>query len=132
MYRYVPVHFGGSSGDTAPGIIMLTAKRAAKFVKTRGRYLDGGSEGVRGLYLQVVKPGSGSWVLRHERDGKERPWLSVASVSTACRHRPRAARCGADAGAIPARPATGAGTGRMRPTISLFDAMMDPAPTDLA
>jgi len=45
----------------------LTAKRILKFLKTPGRYGDGD-----GLYLQVNTPGRASWILRYERDGRER------------------------------------------------------------
>lgn len=44
----------------------LTAKRVLRALKARGRYADGG-----GLYLQVVTPGRGSWLLRYERNGRE-------------------------------------------------------------
>ena len=43
----------------------LTTKRILKCLKTAGRYGDG-------LYLQVNTPGRGSWLLRYERDGRER------------------------------------------------------------
>lgn len=45
----------------------LTAKRVAKFLKTPGRYPDGDN-----LYLRVSSPGNASWLLRYERNGKER------------------------------------------------------------
>jgi integrase len=45
----------------------LTAKRILKLLKTPGRYGDGD-----GLYLQVNTPGRASWILRYERDGRER------------------------------------------------------------
>jgi integrase len=44
----------------------LTAKRIAKLVEP-GRYGDG-----RGLYLQVTPTGVRSWILRFERNGRER------------------------------------------------------------
>jgi integrase len=47
---------------------MLTAKKIEK-TKAPGRYRDGL---VRGLYLQVGDGGAKSWVLRYERDGRER------------------------------------------------------------
>jgi integrase len=47
--------------------VNLTTKRILKFLKTPGRYGDGD-----GLYLQVNVPGRGSWLLRYERNGRER------------------------------------------------------------
>jgi integrase len=54
----------GSYGDSG---VKLTAKRVLKFIKKPGRYGDGD-----GLYLQVNTPGRGSWILRYERNGRER------------------------------------------------------------
>jgi integrase len=48
---------------------MLTAKKVAALLKVPGRHRDGD---VRGLYLQVATVGSGAWLLRYERGGKER------------------------------------------------------------
>jgi hypothetical protein len=45
--------------------VNLTTKRILKCLKTAGRYGDG-------LYLQVNTPGRGSWLLRYERNGRER------------------------------------------------------------
>jgi hypothetical protein len=83
---------------------MLTAKKIARLKV--GRYLDGGDLG-RGLYLQitakkkdgqVIDPptvGGGSWLLRYERDGRER-WMGLGSLADftlrEARERARAAR----------------------------------------
>jgi integrase len=45
----------------------LTTKRVLRALKIAGRYPDGDN-----LYLQVSKPGKGSWLLRYTRDGRER------------------------------------------------------------
>jgi integrase len=45
----------------------LTAKRVLRALKRPGRYPDGDN-----LYLQVATPGKGSWLLRYERQGRER------------------------------------------------------------
>jgi hypothetical protein len=45
----------------------LTTKRVARCLKKRGRYPDG-----ENLYLRVSSPGNASWLLRYERDGRER------------------------------------------------------------
>jgi integrase len=70
--------------------VNLTTKRIAKNLKTVGRYGDGD-----GLYLQVNVPGRGSWILRYERNGRERAMglgkLSDFSLAEA-RLRARAAR----------------------------------------
>jgi integrase len=68
---------------------MLTAKKIDVLRKQPGRYLDGGDLG-RGLYLQVgrydkaqkrmVLSGGASWLLRYERDGRER-WMGLGSLS---------------------------------------------------
>jgi integrase len=78
----------------------LTAKRVAKARKMPGRYPDGT---VPGLYLQVVTPqttttrGAASWVLRFERNGRERMAgigpLAVISLAEA-RNRAKAMRRG--------------------------------------
>lgn len=66
----------------------LTTKRILKCLKTAGRYGDG-------LYLQVNTPGRGSWLLRYERNGRERAMglgkLSDFSLHEA-RQRAKAAR----------------------------------------
>jgi hypothetical protein len=74
-------------GTTA---VNLTTKRILKCLKTAGRYGDGD-----GLYLQVNTPGRGSWLLRYERNGRERAMglgmLSDFSLHEA-RQRAKAAR----------------------------------------
>jgi hypothetical protein len=45
---------------------MLTVKKVAALTK-RGRYLD-----EHGLYLQVISETNRSWILRFQRDGRER------------------------------------------------------------
>jgi integrase len=76
----------------------LTAKRIAKLRKTTGRYRD---SVVPGLYLQVsasptrTTRGAASWVLRYERNGRERMLglgpLAIVSLKQA-RDRAREAR----------------------------------------
>ena len=51
----------------------LTVKRVER-LKQPGRYLDG-----RGLYLQVLSKSNRSWLLRFQRDGRER-WMGLGSV----------------------------------------------------
>jgi len=72
---------------------MLTAKRIAKLRKIPGRYLDGGDLG-KSLYLQTY-PGGASWLLRYERNGKER-MMGLGSLADftlkEARERARAAR----------------------------------------
>ena len=67
----------------------LTAKRVER-VKEPGRYHDG-----HGLYLQVVNANNKSWLLRYERDGKER-WYGLGPLHTfslkEARERARTAR----------------------------------------
>lgn len=53
----------------------LTAKRIAK-LNTPGRYGDG-----HGLYLQVMSPTNRSWLLRYQRNGRER-WLGLGPIHT--------------------------------------------------
>src|SRR6266403_1612337 len=53
----------------------LTAKKVER-VKAPGRYFDG-----HGLYLQVVNSNNKSWLLRFERDGRER-WLGLGPLHT--------------------------------------------------
>jgi integrase len=72
-------------------MVMLTTKRVER-EKRPGRYRDGH---IRGLYLQIGPTGGKSWLLRFERDGRER-WLGlgpldVVDLKTA-RERARAAR----------------------------------------
>ena len=52
----------------------LTALRVKK-LETKGWYPDG-----LGLYLQISKSGSKSWVYRYTRDGKQR-WHGLGAVS---------------------------------------------------
>ena len=69
----------------------LTAKRIAK-LKEPGRYRD---PETRGLYLQVSRTGTKSWLLRYELKGRER-FLGLGSLDTfslkEARERARAAR----------------------------------------
>jgi integrase len=68
----------------------LTTKRVSRALKVRGRYPDG-----NGLYLQVSSPGTGSWLLRYQRAGKEH-YLGLGPLHTVslkqARERARAAR----------------------------------------
>jgi integrase len=68
---------------------VLTAKKVER-VKAPGRYHDG-----HGLYLQVRNTTNKSWLLRFERDGKER-WYGIGPTHTVtlkeARERARAAR----------------------------------------
>jgi len=68
---------------------MLTAKKVER-VKAPGRYFDG-----HGLYLQVRNADNKSWLLRYERDGRER-WYGIGPTHTVtlreARERARAAR----------------------------------------
>jgi integrase len=66
----------------------LTARTVAT-VSKRGRHADGG-----GLYLQVSKWGSKSWVFRYERDGIEKN-MGLGSVNTLslAEARERARKC---------------------------------------
>jgi integrase len=68
---------------------MLTAKKVER-VKAPGRYHDG-----HGLHLQVRHAGNKSWLLRYERDGRER-WLGLGPVHVVtlkqARERARAAK----------------------------------------
>jgi integrase len=54
----------------------LTTKRVAQRLKTAGRYPDGDN-----LYLRVSKPGNASWLLRYQRDGRER-MLGLGPIHT--------------------------------------------------
>jgi integrase len=53
----------------------LTAKRVLKLLQKPGRHGDG-----LGLYLQVHTKGRGAWILRYERDGRERA-MGLGAVS---------------------------------------------------
>jgi integrase len=53
----------------------LTKKRVDN-LKVPGRYFD-----EHGLYLQVMSPTNRSWILRYERQGRER-WLGLGAVHT--------------------------------------------------
>src|SRR5262245_46297096 len=53
----------------------LTALKVTKSNKP-GRYGDG-----HGLYLQVTKRGVKSWLLRYEREGRER-WMGLGPLHT--------------------------------------------------
>lgn len=57
---------------------MLSAKRVEALRSRPGRYLDGGDFG-RSLYLQVTE-GGGSWLLRYERNGRER-WMGLGALA---------------------------------------------------
>lgn len=68
----------------------LTTKKVLKLLKHPGRHGDGD-----GLYLQVMSPGRGSWLLRYERMGRERTMGLGATVDftlAEARSRARAAR----------------------------------------
>jgi integrase len=54
----------------------LTEKRIAK-LKEPGRYGDGNRSG---LYVQVKGPKNRSWIMRYERDGRER-WMGLGSLT---------------------------------------------------
>jgi Arm DNA-binding domain/Phage integrase family len=68
----------------------LTAKRVARLLKKPGRHPDGDN-----LYLRVSSPGNASWLLRYERDGRER-MLGLGPLHTVtlaeARSRAKAAR----------------------------------------
>jgi integrase len=68
----------------------LTAKRVARLLKQPGRYHDG-----HGLYLQVTNPNNISWLLRFERNGRER-WAGLGPLHiiglSAARERAKAMR----------------------------------------
>jgi integrase len=61
----------------------LTVKRVAKLMRggQLGRHLDGGSTGVRGLYLIVQNKGAAHWELRYQLDGHAR-WMGLGSART--------------------------------------------------
>lgn len=52
----------------------LTVKRVER-LREPGRYLDG-----RGLYLQIISKTNRSWLLRYQRDGRER-WMGLGAVA---------------------------------------------------
>jgi hypothetical protein len=70
----------------------LTAKKVAK-LKREGRYKDGL---MPGLYLQVSKTGTKSWLLRYELNGSPERWMglgpAVAFTLSEARQRARIAR----------------------------------------
>jgi hypothetical protein len=70
----------------------LTAKKMAK-LKGEGRYKDGL---MPGLYLQVSKTGTKSWLLRYELNGSPERWMglgpAVAFTLSEARQRARIAR----------------------------------------
>jgi hypothetical protein len=51
--------------------MVLTVRQVEK-LRTPGRYLD-----EHGLYLQVMSPTNRSWILRFQREGRER-WAGLA------------------------------------------------------
>ena len=55
----------------------FTAKRVARLLKKPGRYRD---TEVRGLLLVVKHADAASWILRYERDGRER-WLGLGPTA---------------------------------------------------
>jgi integrase len=55
---------------------VLTAKRIAKLLQRPGRYLD-----AHGLVLQVKNPDNASWLLRYQRNGRER-WYGLGPLHT--------------------------------------------------
>jgi integrase len=58
----------------------LTAKRVQKLRRNPGRYRDGpGLSAVPGLILQVISPTNASWILRYERNGRER-WMGLGPL----------------------------------------------------
>jgi integrase len=67
----------------------LTEKRIARLTEP-GRFGDG-----HGLYLQVISPSNRSWLLRYQRDGRER-WMGLGPLHTfalkEARERARTAR----------------------------------------
>lgn len=73
----------------------LNEKRISKLVKQGpGRHRDVGGP-IRGLVLQVTATGTASWLLRYQRDGRER-WHGLGPVGVVglkdARERARAAR----------------------------------------
>jgi integrase len=74
----------------------LTSKKVARLMSRQaiGRHPDGT---VKGLYLQIASAGAASWILRYERDGRERMAgvgpLDVVGLAEA-RNRAKAMRLG--------------------------------------
>jgi integrase len=76
----------------------LTVKRVMRLMRKgepRGRYLDGGPNGIKGLYLATESRTNASWTLRYQLDGKAH-WLGLGSARTfsleQARHRAKEAR----------------------------------------
>ena len=62
----------------------LTVKRVTRLMRRgepRGRYLDGGPNGIRGLYLATESRTNASWTLRYQLDGRAH-WLGLGSART--------------------------------------------------
>ena len=62
----------------------LTVKRVTRLMRKgepRGRYLDGGPNGIKGLYLATESRTNASWTLRYQLDGKAH-WLGLGSART--------------------------------------------------
>lgn len=62
----------------------LTVKRVVRLMRKgepRGRYLDGGPNGIRGLYLATESRTNASWTLRYQLDGRAH-WLGLGSART--------------------------------------------------
>jgi integrase len=59
----------------------LTVKRTAKLIRRGqpGRHLDGGTSGVRGLYLCVDNRSAASWTLRYSLNGRAH-WMGLGSA----------------------------------------------------
>ena len=55
---------------------MALNARRVETLKAPGRYGDG-----QGLYLQITKPGTKSWLFRYERNGRER-WMGLGPFHT--------------------------------------------------
>lgn len=62
----------------------LTVKRVTRLMRKgepRGRYLDSGPNGIRGLYLATKSRTNASWTLRYQLDGRAH-WLGLGSART--------------------------------------------------
>ncbi len=59
----------------------LTVKRVGRLLRkgAPGRYLDGGSNGVKGLYLSVDSKTSASWLLRYQLNNAKH-WMGLGSA----------------------------------------------------
>jgi integrase len=59
----------------------LTVKRTTKLIRRGqpGRHLDGGTSGVRGLYLCVDNRSAASWILRYSLNGRAH-WMGLGSA----------------------------------------------------